>query len=154
MQLLLHLSHPFLSTWGAVMLGKKGNLFTQRVWAFFWMKVLHHSASNTIKHLNIHNRIEQQFMRSTTRYVSENTAPTISSWFLPALKLTPHASANLSWRKLTLTQTVPTLLAATLITGNEDKLDDSDRLSSWSVLHWKIVPSICAIQRRQLFALR
>ena len=135
-------------------LKKKNNLFMQRVWAVFWMKVLHHSASNTIIHLNIHNRIEQQFMHRTTRYVSEITTPTVFSWFLPALKLTPHASANLSWRKLSLTQTVPTLLAATLIMGNEDKLDDSDRLSSWSVLHCKYVPSICVIQRRQLFAFR
>ena len=45
------------------------------------------------------------------------------------------------------------LRSHTLIAGNEDNLDDSDRLSSRTVLtHFTAlyVPSICAVQRRQV----
>ena len=61
--------------------------------------------------------------------------------FLPALELTPPSISSR-----------PHGYAATLFTGNEDELDDSDRLPSRSVFTHCIalyVSSICAVERRQ-----
>ena len=69
-----------------------------------------------------------------------------------------HARARLILKINLALQIVPTwFYTATHIAGNEDDLDDSDHLSSWSVLmHCTAlyVPSICAVQRHQSCALR
>ena len=71
-------------------------------------------------------------------------------FLLPALELTPHASACLSWRKLTLpsnssrTVTQPHSLLATKMTW-------TTQITCLASLY---IPSICAVQRRQSCAFR